>query len=257
MFKKAASMRQEDVSGPTVLNKSVTDPRTWRNGSSYSPNFAAAYSAYRMSMKIADDNDRNSLLKTVATEFDALVKKGQLSRETQYFLVNTYRLLRDEVNAQRIEAVFASDAAIKKPWQIDKDVMTSEEYAMVYGVAAAPANTEPKVPIEPTKPVDKPVDKPAPDKAEEARALAALTGAAPATDDSWVVQLGAYKEEGRVKLLLSKVKQLGLPAFTENVETPQGARTRVRAGPFKTREAADKARERIAKIGVDGPVARK
>lgn len=107
------------------------------------------------------------------------------------------------------------------------------------------------------KPPGKPADKPAPDKAEEARALAALTGAAPATDDSWVVQLGAYKEEGRVKLLLSKVKQLGLPAFTENVETPQGARTRVRAGPFKTREAADKARERIAKIGVDGPVARK
>ena len=69
--------------------------------------------------------------------------------------------------------------------------------------------------------------------------------------------MGAYKEEGRVKLLLSKIKQLGFPVFTENVDTPQGARTRVRAGPFKTREAAEKARERIGKIGVDGPVARK
>lgn len=106
------------------------------------------------------------------------------------------------------------------------------------------------------KPPGKPADKPAPDKAEEARALAALAGAA-APDESWVVQLGAYKEEGRIKLLLSKIKQLGLPVFTENVDTPQGARTRVRAGPFKTREAADKARERIGRIGVDGPVARK
>ena len=80
---------------------------------------------------------------------------------------------------------------------------------------------------------------------------------APVADESWVVQLGAYKEEGRVKLLLSKLTQLGFPVFTENVDTPQGARTRVRAGPFKTREAAEKARERIGKIGVDGPVARK
>ena len=39
------------------------------------------------------------------------------------------------------------------------------------------------------------------------------------------MQLGAYKEEGRIKLLLSKIKQLGLPVFTENVDTPQGART--------------------------------
>ncbi len=106
------------------------------------------------------------------------------------------------------------------------------------------------------KPPGKPADKPAPDKAEEARALAALAGAG-APGESWGGGLGADKEGGRIKLLLSKIKQLGLPVFTENVDTPQGARTRVRAGPFKTREAADKARERIGRIGVDGPVARK
>ena len=162
-------------------------------------------------------------------------------------------------------------AAPAKPEAAPEDAKSGESRTAESKTAAKPEPTpepkaEEKLPAKPmdkpavkpaAKPVDKPVDKPAPDKAEEARALAALTGAAPATDDSWVVQLGAYKEEGRVKLLLSKVKQLGLPAFTENVETPQGARTRVRAGPFKTREAADKARERIAKIGVDGPVARK
>ncbi len=78
-----------------------------------------------------------------------------------------------------------------------------------------------------------------------------------ATNESWIVQLGAYREEGRVKLLMSKIKQLGFPVYTEAVDTPQGARTRVRAGPFKSREAAENARERIGKIGVDGPVARK
>ena len=75
--------------------------------------------------------------------------------------------------------------------------------------------------------------------------------------EAWEVQLGAYGEPGRVKILVGKLKQLGLPVYTENVETPNGARTRVRAGPFPTHEAADKARGRIKIIGVDGPVARK
>jgi DedD protein len=72
-----------------------------------------------------------------------------------------------------------------------------------------------------------------------------------------VVQLGAYQEAGRVKLLMDKIKQLGLPAYTEKVDTPQGPRTRVRAGPFPNREAAEKAQERVKIIGVSGPVAPK
>lgn len=75
--------------------------------------------------------------------------------------------------------------------------------------------------------------------------------------DSWEVQLGAYAEEGRVKRLLAKLKELGLPTYTEKVDTPNGPRTRVRAGPFPTREAAEKAQARIKIIGVDGSVARK
>jgi DedD protein len=42
-----------------------------------------------------------------------------------------------------------------------------------------------------------------------------------------------------------------------NYDSPQGTRTRVRAGPFATQEAAEKARARIKIIGVDGPVAPK
>lgn len=73
----------------------------------------------------------------------------------------------------------------------------------------------------------------------------------------WEVQLGAYQEAGRIKRLLDKLKDLGVPAYTERVTTPNGVRTRVRAGPFPSREAADKARERVKIIGVDGPVAQK
>lgn len=80
----------------------------------------------------------------------------------------------------------------------------------------------------------------------------------PAVDgEAWEVQLGAYSEPGRVKILLAKLKELGVPAYTEKVDTPAGSRTRVRAGPFASQEAAEKARARVKIIGVDGPVARK
>lgn len=82
-------------------------------------------------------------------------------------------------------------------------------------------------------------------------------GKSSASGESWEVQLGAYAETGRVKNLLAKLKELGLPAYTEKVDTPNGARTRVRAGPFPSQEAAEKARARIKTIGVDGPVAKK
>lgn len=103
--------------------------------------------------------------------------------------------------------------------------------------------------------IERPGEKRTAGKVEEARALAALTGGAAA--EQWIVQLGAYKDAANVKQLLVKIKQIGLPTYTEPFDSPQGQRTRVRAGPFKTRDAAEKARARIKKIGVDGQVAQK
>jgi DedD protein len=136
--------------------------------------------------------------------------------------------------------------------------------------AAAPKESPKAVPVPPpvpAKPADKPAEKPAakpPEKpaeksaekkSEETRAANALAGAGAA--EQWVVQLGAYKEAGNVKLLLSKLKEMGVPAYTEKFDSPQGPRTRVRAGPFPNKEAAEKARTKAKIVGVDGPVAPK
>lgn len=99
----------------------------------------------------------------------------------------------------------------------------------------------------------KPAEKPAPPEKKADTVEQPATGAAA----QWVVQLGAYKEAGNVKLLLAKLKGVGVPAYTEKFDSPQGPRTRVRAGPFASQDAADKARSRIKIIGVDGPVAPK
>lgn len=107
------------------------------------------------------------------------------------------------------------------------------------------------------KPAAKPVEKPAEktsaaNKADEARARAALAGQE--TAEPWLVLIGAYKDEANVKQLTAKLKQIGVPNFTERFDSPQGPRTRVRAGPFKSRDAAEQAAAKMKKIGVSGQV---
>ncbi len=122
------------------------------------------------------------------------------------------------------------------------------------GADPAPAATKP------AEPAAKPAAAPAPAaKSEPAPKAAAKAVAAPASESAaaWIVQLGAYKEAGNVKVLLAKLKGMGLPAYTENFDSAQGPRTRVRAGPFASKEAAEKARVRIKTIGVDGSVGQK
>ncbi|MDK9702740.1 MAG: SPOR domain-containing protein [Sulfuritalea sp.] len=140
--------------------------------------------------------------------------------------------------AESVAAAAAAASAVSKP-----------AAAVVEAPAAKPA----------AKPEEKqatPEKKPA---TSEKAATKVAADAKPASDVSgqWVVQLGAYKEAGNVKLLLSKLKGIGVPAYTEKSDTPQGPRTRVRAGPFASQDAAEKARSRIKIIGVDGPVAPK
>lgn len=127
----------------------------------------------------------------------------------------------------------------------------------------APAPVVPAAPASATKAAEKPAEKAAPKPVEKPvakpaeKAEKAVADKPAKADGQWVVQLGAYKESGNVKLLLAKLKEVGVPGYTEKFESPQGPRTRVRAGPFANRDAAEKALKRIKIIGVDGPVAPK
>jgi DedD protein len=107
------------------------------------------------------------------------------------------------------------------------------------------------------KPAEKPAEKPAPPEKKDEPVEKPVAKPAADASGQWVVQLGAYKEAANVKVLLAKLKGVGVPTYTENFDSPQGPRTRVRAGPFASQDAAEKARSRIKIIGVDGPVAPK
>ncbi|NTV10643.1 MAG: SPOR domain-containing protein, partial [Zoogloea sp.] len=131
-------------------------------------------------------------------------------------------------------------------------------------VKPAVAQEKAAPPEKPHKPEksDKPektekADKPeSPRKAEKSRAEALLNDAKPpeSAKSAYVIQLGAYKDEANVKTLRAKLKAEGYTSYTEQV----GDRTRVRAGPFPSKEAADKAAKRIQSVlGVSAMVASK
>jgi DedD protein len=46
-----------------------------------------------------------------------------------------------------------------------------------------------------------------------------------------------------------KVEKLGLRTYTQTVDTKDGKRTRVRVGPFASRDEADRAAARIRSAG--------
>lgn len=73
----------------------------------------------------------------------------------------------------------------------------------------------------------------------------------------YVVQLGAFSNPANVKQIREKLSAAGIPSYTEKLKTGQGEKTRVRAGPFPTREAAEKAGEKLKKMGLNGIVAPK
>lgn len=103
----------------------------------------------------------------------------------------------------------------------------------------------------------------APDsKAEAQRAQALLEGkpvaalapaAAPASEPKaarFVVQAGAYTDAAALREARQKVEKLGLKSYTQVVETESGPRTRVRVGPFDSRDEAEKAAARIKGSGL-------
>jgi len=66
-----------------------------------------------------------------------------------------------------------------------------------------------------------------------------------AAEESFVVQLGAFSNAANAKALQKKLQDNKFKAYTEFVKNTGGDRTRVRVGPYATREAAEKARDRL------------
>lgn len=93
-----------------------------------------------------------------------------------------------------------------------------------------------------------------PAKADDAeRAKAILEGRKPplaAPAEGFVIQIGAFSESGKATSVVAELKKRGLPAYTEQA----GAMTRVRIGPFASRDEADATMQRVRTGGFSGTV---
>jgi len=89
-----------------------------------------------------------------------------------------------------------------------------------------------------------------PDDGARARALLEGGGAAAPGAARFVVQVGAYSDPAALRDARQRVERLGLKTYTQVVETAAGKRTRVRIGPFASRQEADAAAARLKGAGM-------
>ena len=108
-------------------------------------------------------------------------------------------------------------------------------------------------------PPAQPAKAPAPEPAKAApaeppkKADAAPKAAAPKLD-GFAVQVGAFKDEDKLKQARDKLAAARITHYIERIDTPTGALTRLRAGPYPTREAADKALAAVKAAALEGQV---
>ncbi|MEO8102112.1 MAG: SPOR domain-containing protein [Betaproteobacteria bacterium] len=110
------------------------------------------------------------------------------------------------------------------------------------GKVAAPPVLPPPVVKEPAKAVAK-ADKPA--KADSP---------SPADKSGFAVQLGVFSDADNAKQVIAKMKEARLSVYTENIPIKSGNATRVRVGPFASRDKADAALAQVKLAGTDGKI---
>jgi DedD protein len=97
-------------------------------------------------------------------------------------------------------------------------------------------------------PVAGPTTAPAAVAAKPPKPLA--TAASAAAPGRFVVQVGAYSALAPMREARAKVEKLGLKTYTQVIETDAGPRTRLRVGPFDSREQADAAADKLKRANL-------
>jgi DedD protein len=127
------------------------------------------------------------------------------------------------------------------------------------GPAAIPAQPAPVI----AKPgtgipsQDPPKAAPEPPRSASPAAKAATTPPAAAEApklEGFAVQVGAFREEDKLKQARDKLTAAGISHFVERRDTPTGPLNRLRAGPYPTRDAAEQALVKVKSASLDGQV---
>ena len=105
------------------------------------------------------------------------------------------------------------------------------------------------------KPADKPAEKSPAKVAEKAPAKAATASPEPGRKSGQlVVQVIAVRDPAAAKQAYDRAKSLKFPVYTEKIDVSNGVVTRVRVGPYDSKQAAEAARGKLAQAGFEAKV---
>ena len=175
---------------------------------------------------------------------------------------------RPSTSPLNVAQTLPSDAAPAKPLLPEPKALPAQAGL---DVNEEPVQADPPAAVQPKPSAGKPEDRPATsknDKLEPAsvvkpkddgnKARALLEGKpAAAVGERLVVQVGAFTDAAKVREVRRKLEQAGVSTFTQVVDGKDGkSTTRVRVGPFISREEADKAAVRIRKLDLAAVILR-
>lgn len=132
-------------------------------------------------------------------------------------------------------------------------VITESKAGAEKAVAPAPSPSKPEVAAKPAAPkvearVATPPASSPPSRLDKTEAsLAEAKG-------RFVVQIGAFADAAVARETRAKVEKLGLRTYTQAVETDNGKRTRVRLGPYGSRDEAEAAAAKVKAAGLPAAV---
>lgn len=168
------------------------------------------------------------------------------------------------IPAKNAPPVTAAPAPASPPSSVPAEPATTApapDVKLAEPVPAEPAKPEPV----PAKPVETAAVKAVEPKAVESKAAPpatkpAATSVAKADPaavpklEGFAVQVGAFREDAKLQQARDKLKAARIPHYTERIAVEGGTLTRLRAGPYPTREAAEKAAAAAKKAGIEGRV---
>ena len=154
-------------------------------------------------------------------------------------------------------AVGPKAGTVKEPTPVQAEPAPPETATVAKSAVANPAGLDPneEVVSKTTKPEPKP--EPKVEAKPEVKTDAKQDGKEAAKSEQpvrSVVQVGAYAELAKAREVRAKLESAGFKTYTQEVETKDGKRIRVRVGPFPSKEEAEKTAEKIRKLNLQTSV---
>lgn len=126
--------------------------------------------------------------------------------------------------------------------------------------AIPPRDGAPALPIPPAATAKvEPAPKAPAAESPKAAVVESKPAAAPKTADAvklqgFAVQVGAFRDEAKLRQSREKLAAAGVVHYTERLDSKGGPLTRLRAGPFATRPEAEAALVKLKRATIDGKV---